>query len=271
MPAYAGQAPTEVVQATPPQGKPPRATPLQATPVPPGAAPPGPVHYSIGQQDAQVISNVGRDQYDAHVQQVIQQRDSFLRDIAATKTKARWLGLDRPAALPGGLCAVRRRGPELHQADNQRPSKPQHGPAEQSLWPQHRRRPGRPARRWLGGDRHDAARHRDLAAHRGHLAAQAGRAGTSAAPAAVAAIRPFGQGGMTFNFRRRLCRSGGRKHYLVTEFDTDDESRYVTEVCRPILQTTPSPRPGQYARCPVKGAGYRRVNGRRKPQCYGRR
>ncbi len=91
MPAYAGQAPTEVVQATPPQGKPPRATPLQATPVPPGAAPPGPVHYSIGQQDAQVISNVGRDQYDAHVQQVIQQRDSFLRDIAATKTKARWL------------------------------------------------------------------------------------------------------------------------------------------------------------------------------------
>ena len=31
MPAYAGQAPTEVVQATPPQGKPPRATPPQAT------------------------------------------------------------------------------------------------------------------------------------------------------------------------------------------------------------------------------------------------
>jgi hypothetical protein len=86
MPAYAGQAPTEVVQATPPQGKPPR-----AAPVPSGAAPPGPVRYSIGQQDAQVISNVGRDQYNAHVQQVVQQRDSFLRDIAATKTKARWL------------------------------------------------------------------------------------------------------------------------------------------------------------------------------------
>jgi hypothetical protein len=51
----------------------------------------GPVRYDIGQQDAQVISNVGRDQYNAHVQQVIQQRESFLREIARTKTKARWL------------------------------------------------------------------------------------------------------------------------------------------------------------------------------------
>ena len=38
-----------------------------------------------------MISNVGRDQYNAHVQQVIQQRDSFMREIASTKTKARWL------------------------------------------------------------------------------------------------------------------------------------------------------------------------------------
>ena len=51
----------------------------------------GPVRYDIGQQEAQVISNVGRDQYNAHVQQVIQQRDSFMREIASTKTKARWL------------------------------------------------------------------------------------------------------------------------------------------------------------------------------------
>jgi hypothetical protein len=51
----------------------------------------GPVRYDIGQQEAQVISNVGRDQYNAHVQQIIQQRDSFMREIAATKTKARWL------------------------------------------------------------------------------------------------------------------------------------------------------------------------------------
>lgn len=52
---------------------------------------PGPVRYDIGQQSADVISNVGRDQYNAHVQQVIQQRDSFMREIASTRTKARWL------------------------------------------------------------------------------------------------------------------------------------------------------------------------------------
>jgi pSer/pThr/pTyr-binding forkhead associated (FHA) protein len=51
----------------------------------------GPVRYDIGQQQADVISNVGRDQYNAHVQQVIQRRDSFMREIASTKTKARWL------------------------------------------------------------------------------------------------------------------------------------------------------------------------------------
>jgi FHA domain len=51
----------------------------------------GPVRYEVGQQEAQVISNVGRDQYNAQVQQVIQQRDSFMREIAGTKTKARWL------------------------------------------------------------------------------------------------------------------------------------------------------------------------------------
>lgn len=51
----------------------------------------GQVRYDIGQQQADVISNVGRDQYNAHVQQVIQQRDSFMREIASTKTKARWL------------------------------------------------------------------------------------------------------------------------------------------------------------------------------------
>lgn len=51
----------------------------------------GPVRYDIGSQQADVISNVGRDQYNAHVQQVIQQRDSFMREIASTKTKARWL------------------------------------------------------------------------------------------------------------------------------------------------------------------------------------
>jgi len=31
-----------------------------------------------------------------------------------------------------------------------------------------------------------------------------------------------------------------REHYLVTELDTDDESGYVTEVCWPVFQMTPS-------------------------------
>lgn len=43
--------------------------------------------YDVRDQHGRVINNVGRDQYNAY----IRQRDSFLRDIAATKTKARWL------------------------------------------------------------------------------------------------------------------------------------------------------------------------------------
>src|SRR5450755_2586544 len=43
--------------------------------------------FSVGSQHADVISNVGRDQYNSYVQQ----RDNFLREVAATRTKARWL------------------------------------------------------------------------------------------------------------------------------------------------------------------------------------
>jgi effector-binding domain-containing protein len=35
-----------------------------------------------------------------------------------------------------------------------------------------------------------------------------------------------------------------REHYLVTEFDTDDESQLATEVGWPVFQTTPSSPPG---------------------------
>ena len=91
MPAYAGQVPADLAQAVPPGAALPPSAPPQGAPPPPAPVPADQAHYSIGQQDAQVISNVGRDQYNAHVQQVVQQRDSFMRDIAATKTKARWL------------------------------------------------------------------------------------------------------------------------------------------------------------------------------------
>ena len=47
----------------------------------------GSSRFSVGQQQGGVISNVGRDQYNSYVQQ----RDNFLREIAATRTKARWL------------------------------------------------------------------------------------------------------------------------------------------------------------------------------------
>jgi len=48
------------------------------------------VQYGVGTQSASMINNVGRDQYLSYVQHVQQQRASFARDIAATKTKARW-------------------------------------------------------------------------------------------------------------------------------------------------------------------------------------
>jgi hypothetical protein len=48
------------------------------------------VHH-IDEQRAGVINNVDRDQYISHVQYVNQERESFLREVAATRTKARWL------------------------------------------------------------------------------------------------------------------------------------------------------------------------------------
>jgi hypothetical protein len=57
----------------------------------PAPAQAGAVHYSIGQQQAGAINNVGRDQYQAYFQQVVHERDTFHREIAAVRTKARWL------------------------------------------------------------------------------------------------------------------------------------------------------------------------------------
>jgi len=86
MPAQARRDQTMTAQAGPAQEGPAQAGHAQA-----GQAQAGPVRYDIGRQDAQEISNVGRDQYNAQIQQVIQQRDSFMREIAGTRTKARWL------------------------------------------------------------------------------------------------------------------------------------------------------------------------------------
>lgn len=54
------------------------------------------VEYRIQGQTAGQLNNVGHDQYNSYVQHVLQERDSFARDIAATKTKASrliWAGL----------------------------------------------------------------------------------------------------------------------------------------------------------------------------------
>ncbi|MGW6194799.1 FHA domain-containing protein [Kribbella sp. NPDC055110] len=59
----------------------------------PGEGAPAAARYDIGDQRAHTINNVGRDQY---VQHVIQQRENFFREIAATRTKARgliWTGV----------------------------------------------------------------------------------------------------------------------------------------------------------------------------------
>jgi effector-binding domain-containing protein len=46
----------------------------------------------------------------------------------------------------------------------------------------------------------------------------------------------------TYVARREIGADGPiRENYLVTEFDTDDESRHVTEVCWPVSGTAPPP------------------------------
>ena len=68
------------------------AKPAPAPPAAPMAAgPAAAVSYHVDGQRGEIINNVGRDQYNAYVQHVIQQRENFLHEIAAIKTKARWL------------------------------------------------------------------------------------------------------------------------------------------------------------------------------------
>ena len=63
----------------------------RSIPVPSSEPAPTKTEYHIDDQQAEVLNNVGRDQYNAYYQYVQQQRESFARDIAATKTKARRL------------------------------------------------------------------------------------------------------------------------------------------------------------------------------------
>lgn len=66
--------------------------PASSDPAQPTAPPAVPaVNYSIGHQQAGAINNVGRDQYQSYFQQIVHERDGFLREVAAAKTKARWV------------------------------------------------------------------------------------------------------------------------------------------------------------------------------------
>ena len=53
---------------------------------------------NVARQDGNIIGNAARDQY---IQHVTQQRENFLREVAATKTKARWLAWTGAPDQPG--------------------------------------------------------------------------------------------------------------------------------------------------------------------------
>ena len=52
--------------------------------------------------------------------------------------------------------------------------------------------------------------------------------------------RTYGALGMYVAEREIGVEGPIREHYLVSDSDTDDESRHVTEVCWPVFQTLPS-------------------------------
>jgi hypothetical protein len=73
---------------------------LRSVPPGPSVRPgPAPVRYDIGDQRAGAINNVARDQY-------LYQRESFLREVAASKTKARRLIAVGALLFIGGFVAM---------------------------------------------------------------------------------------------------------------------------------------------------------------------
>ncbi|MFI5501425.1 FHA domain-containing protein [Nocardia asteroides] len=48
---------------------------------------PAPVTFDVDRQSGHQINNIGRDQFNSYVEQ----RESFLRAVAASRTKARWV------------------------------------------------------------------------------------------------------------------------------------------------------------------------------------
>jgi FHA domain len=77
----------------------PPAPQMPPSPWAPPAPPPTPVRYDIGDQQAGIINNVARDQY-------VYQRESFLREVAASKTRARRLIAVGALLFVGGFVAM---------------------------------------------------------------------------------------------------------------------------------------------------------------------
>ncbi|MFF0943668.1 FHA domain-containing protein [Kocuria sp. CPCC 205300] len=59
--------------------------------------------YDVESQRAETISNVGGSQYNSQVTQILRERNSLLRDVASTKTKAGWLILCGFVLFLGGF------------------------------------------------------------------------------------------------------------------------------------------------------------------------
>ena len=84
-----------------------------------------------------------------------------------------------------------------------------------------------------------------------HSVVAQGRARPYVVPAAELAVAvhegPFGELDQTYGalgthvWERSIGVEGPiREYYLVSPFDTDDESRHRTEVCWPVFRTTPA-------------------------------
>jgi FHA domain len=59
---------------------------------PPSPSPPtASATFGVGTQTAGSLNNVGRDQYNSYLQTVVHERESFLREVAASRTRARYL------------------------------------------------------------------------------------------------------------------------------------------------------------------------------------
>lgn len=91
--------------------------------------PDGVSRFDLHNQQAGIISNVGRDQHLSYVAHVHQERESFLRQVAATKDEGALPRLERSGVLRGRSRPGRLRGPAQHGRIADILGSPQHAPS----------------------------------------------------------------------------------------------------------------------------------------------